>query len=273
MRVTTPSPAVLARPTETQSPAANRTAQLVGGDKCGTPHGIVRGGCLPPPQLPTPPLPFPSKPSPVDARTRATQGDQLHQIADGVRNGSLTEKEAETLLKEQQAISNAQRDAMADGKLTLGERLKLGMMQARADHNIDRLQNNFSRDTFALLDADAQRQAGQIDQIANGRTNGNITNYEAGKLLGQQASIADSRDNSGPFSNFVTDFKQDQAQNDIARHSKPGTQFDFHPLPFPGPRPLPRPFPLPEPLPLPRLPRPELPKVELPVFRTNHFIA
>jgi hypothetical protein len=54
-----------------------------------------------------------------------------------------------------------------------------------------------------------------------------LTNSEAGKLLGQQAKIADARDNRGPLANLVTDVQQDKADKDIARHSKPGTQFDF----------------------------------------------
>jgi hypothetical protein len=223
MRVNTPSPAVVARPSETKSLVATKpTPEGTAGTKVKhlPGHGIVDGGCFPP---------FPTKPT-ADAKTRATQGDQLHDIADGVRNGSLTEQEAETLLNEQKAIADAQKAAMADGKLSLGEKLRLSLMQGRAGQNIDRASHNSQRDVFAHFDSDAQRQAAQIDQIANGRTNGNITNSEAGKLLGQQAQIADARDNTGGLSGLVADLKQAQAQKDIDRHSKPGTQFDFVPL-------------------------------------------
>jgi len=226
MRVNSSSAPVVSRPSETQSlVAAKPTVETKPAtDLKHLPGpGIVDGGCFPP---------FPIKPA-ADAKTRATQGDQLHEIADGVRDGSLTEKEAEKLLTEQQAIADAQKAAMADGKLTLGEKLKLAVMQGRAEQNIDRATHNSQRDVFARFDKDAQRQAGQIDQIANGRTSGNITNSEAGKLLGQQAHIADARDNQGPFGNLLTNLQQGQAQKDIDRHSKPGTQFDFKPLPMP----------------------------------------
>lgn len=247
MRLTSAAPAVLTRPTETQSPVATQTAApAVQPDKCGTMQGITSGGCVPGPSLPGPSLPgiplppfpgFPSKPS-ADAGTRATQGSQLHKIGEGVATGALTKQETETLLKEQEAIANYQRDAMADGRLSLGERFGLAVLQGRAQQNIDRATNNFSRDFFATMDMSAQVQAHQIHQIADGRTNGNITNREAGKLLGQQSSIADSRENSGPLSNLFTHVRQSEAQKDIHLHNKPGTQIDFgdfkpRPLPFP----------------------------------------
>ena len=188
-----------------------------------------------------------------DAQTRAKQGEQLGTIADGVRDGSLTEQETQGLLKEQEAIANAQREAMADGNLTPEERLKLGMMQMRADRNIDQARGNAARDVFAPFDADARRQAAQIDQIASGRTNGNVTNFEAGKLLGQQADIAGSRGANGPLANAITDMKQNEAAKDISLHGKPGTQLELKP--FPQPLPLLRP----EPKPLPEFPtRPDL---------------
>jgi hypothetical protein len=218
MRLNALSTPVAARPSETQSLVAPKPA--VGG----------KPAELKP--LPGRPVDSFFDPSlikrPADAQTRATQGNQLHDIADGVRNGSLTEQEAQKLLTEQQAIADAQKAAMADGKLTLGEKLKLGLMQHRADQNIDSAKGNKDRDVFAAFDKDAQRQAGQIDQLANGRTRGTITNSEAGKLIGQQAKIADARDNRGPFANVLTDIQQNQAQKDLDKHSKPGTQLDFN---------------------------------------------
>jgi hypothetical protein len=166
-----------------------------------------------------------------DFQSRATQGNQLHQIADGVRNGSLTEREAQGLLKEQEAIANFQKSAMADGKLSLGERLKLAVMQGQAQGHIGSARGNRERDFFAGFDSQAQRQAGQIDQLANGRASGNITNSEAGKLLGQQANIAGTLGSANPWvRNLLGDLQQSAAQSDISRHSRPGTQIDFQPF-------------------------------------------
>jgi hypothetical protein len=166
-----------------------------------------------------------------DFQSRATQGNQLHQIADGVRSGSLTEREAQGLLKEQEAISNYQKSAMADGRLSLGERIHLAVMQGQAQGHISSARGNFERDFFAGFDSQAQRQAGQIDQIANGRANNTITNSEAGKLLGQQADIASTLGSSNPWvKHLLGDLQQAAAQSDITRHSRPGTQIDFQPF-------------------------------------------
>lgn len=169
----------------------------------------------------------------ASAQSRTQQGHQLHDIAGGVRNGSITEKEAKSLLADQQHIANHQKSAMADGKLSLGERLSLGLEQARAGQNIQGAKTNGDRDVFARLDKDAQRQAGQIDQIANGRTRGTITNAEAGHLLGDQSRIAGRRDLADALNNSVTNLSQNRAQQDITRHSKPGTQLDLNTF---GPR-------------------------------------
>ncbi len=274
MRINSSVPTTVARTSEPQSTVAAKPAveAKVSTEAKHLGHSIVDGGCFPTPH----PLPFPLPPvfKPADAKVRATQGNQLHEIAHDVRNGSVTAQEAEKLLKEQQDIAKATQQAMADGKLTKEEQLKLNLMQARAELHIYQASHNSSREAFARFDSDAQRQAGQIDRLANGRTNGNITNSEATELLGQQTQIADARgDADSPLENFLLDRKLDQADREISYHSKPGTQFDFkpfpHPLPFPEPLPLPRPVPLPElprPLPFPRNELPSKPSFEVPVF-------
>jgi hypothetical protein len=224
---------------------------------------IVAGGsgCIPQKPFPGKPFPpsfpppFPGKPLPPifpgrgDAHAR-TQGNQLHDIADGVRNGSITAQESEKLLAQQQKLAQATQAAKADGKVTLAEQLKLSMMERQADRAIDSATNNRERDFFT--GGNAQRQADQIDRIANGRTNGNITHSEASKLLGQQVGIADARgDADTKLESFMLGQELNQADRDITLHSRPGTQFGgFDPLPLPiKPRPLPiRPEPMPVPL-------------------------
>jgi hypothetical protein len=189
---------------------------------CGT--GIVAGGCFPP---------FPTK-GDVNGRTQARQ---LHEIAEGVRNGNITAQEAERLLAQQEAIAKATNQAMADGKLTQGEKLKLQLMQAQADYNIYQSSNNSQRDAGACRNSTAQTQANQIDQIANGRRSGNITANEATGLLDQQERIADAR-GSGPFGGFKASMMQWQAGSDIRWKSLPGDQtkwggWDGFPRPLP----------------------------------------
>ncbi len=215
--------------------------------------GIVRPGPYLPPDIFQP-----------DAKTRATQANQLDQIAQGVRNGSITAQEAEKLLAEQAKISDYQKQAMADGFLSQEERLKLGVMQAGAALNTYQAANNGDRNAFAGLDRNAQRQADQISRIADGRRSGNVTNTEAGHLLRDQVEIADARgDADSPREHLALNQKLSEADRDINYHSQKGTQLHLKPLPWPQPVPLPvpepLPFPKPQPLPYPSLPRPEFP--------------
>jgi hypothetical protein len=203
--------------------------------------GIGTGGCFPSPR--PLPLPFPPFPRPGDANGRA-QGRQLHDIAEGVRNGSITSQEAERLLQQQENIARATEQAMADGKLTPAEKLKLQLMQAQADLSIHRATHNGQRDVFARWDSGAQRQADQIDRIANGRANGNITANEATGLLDQQEQIADLRGGFGGWlGNVLTHFMQNMAEGNIRFHSLPGDQSKWGPTPLPFLPPQPRPLP------------------------------
>jgi hypothetical protein len=263
---TKPAPGLVARDEFRPGPGGiiGRPVPLPPGGIIGRPVPLPPGGIIGRPvPLPFPlPPPFPGKP--VDAKTRATQANQLDQISNGVRNGSVTAQEAERLLKEQQDIAAYQQKAMADGKLSKEEQLRLAVMQSKAALNVHQATTNGDRNLFAKLDPNAQRQANQISQIADGRRNGNITNTEAGHLLGDQVEIADARgDADSPKEHLALQGKLTAADRDIKYHSKPGTQFDLKPFPLPFPRPLPRPLPFPElprPMPLPMpLPRPELP--------------
>ena len=56
---------------------------------------------------------------------------QQRRIADGVRDGELTQNEARKLEKEQAKIHSAEAKAKADGEFTTKERAKL---QKRQDH-------------------------------------------------------------------------------------------------------------------------------------------
>jgi hypothetical protein len=235
--------------------------------------------------LPHPvPLPFPKPgpfpiPGPVpmppyfpgDAKTRNTQANQLDQISQGVRNGSITAQESETLLAEQAKISDYQKQAMSDGFLSQEEQLRLDMMQAGAALNTFQAANNGDRNAFAQLDGNAQRQAAQISQIADGRRSGNITNTEAGEVLRDQVEIADARgDADSPGERIELNNKLNAADRDIQYHGQAGTQGHLKPLPMPEPLPFPKPVPFPgQPL-----PRPEFPsKPDIQIQPFPRFIA
>lgn len=177
----------------------------------------------------------------------STQSNQLGQISEGMRNGNISAGESQKLLTEQQGISDATKSAVADGKLSIDERRKLNLMQTLAGMNIsDAGEKGIPDLGIRLKEADASRQADQIDTLADGISNGNITNSEASKLLGKQADISDARGPNLPGSKLETLFdkepkkkggslesKLDAADRDLARHSKPGTQLDPDLLPKP----------------------------------------
>jgi hypothetical protein len=218
---------------------------FVGGD-----IGQIRPGPYPLPG----PIPGPTPPPffPGDSKTRNTQANQLEQISQGVRNGSITAQESETLLAEQAKISDYQKQAMSDGFMSQEEQLRLDLMQARAGLSTFQAANNGDRNAFARFDGNSQRQADQIGRIADGRRGGNITNTEAGHLLRDQVEIADARgDADSPREHLELSQKLGAADRDINYHSQKGTQPHFKPLPWPQPLPFPKPEPLPLPQPLP----------------------
>ncbi|HVG56948.1 MAG TPA: hypothetical protein VNA24_00225 [Hyalangium sp.] len=234
-------PAVAAEVKSAIAPAAKPAVGFKKDDAFLSDIGIIRPG------------PYPMPPINLgDAKTRATQANQLDQIARGVRNGSITAQEAEKLLAEQAKIADYQKQAMADGFMSQEERLKLGVMQSTAALSTFQAANNGDRNAFAGLDRNAQRQADQISRLADGRRSGNVTNTEAGELLRDQVEIADARgdaDSAGEFA--ALNGKLNAADKEIAYHSRPGTQHHFKPLPWPQPIPMPTPLPLPQPIPMP----------------------
>jgi hypothetical protein len=68
----------------------------------------------------------------INQRERHQQG----RIADGVRDGELTQKEASKLEKEQAKIHSAESKARADGEFTAKERAKIQKRQNKASHHI-----------------------------------------------------------------------------------------------------------------------------------------
>lgn len=71
-----------------------------------------------------------------------TQGSQLGQIAQGIRDGSLNGHEASSLLGQQSGIANSVAGAQADGFMNIFEQLNVRGQQTGAQFGIDFLRNN-----------------------------------------------------------------------------------------------------------------------------------
>ncbi|HYI02766.1 hypothetical protein [Hyalangium sp.] len=169
-------------------------------------NSIVAGGCfpaptspsLPKPTLPRPePLPLPlPKPGGLDRlltpgrsqQLANSQGNQLDSIQKGLKNGSITEKEAGKLLDQQAKIAQATASASADGVVTAREAASIRLQQAKA--GLDVFLATHNRDRSAPRDPVANEQAAQLGRIAQGVRSGSLTGAEANTLLTDQADIA-----------------------------------------------------------------------------------
>ena len=79
-----------------------------------------------------------------DGGTRAEvrQDAQRVRIAQGIREGEVTRREAAGLRMEQRHVRRARRRAAADGQVTPMERRKLDRKQRRASRDIHRARHN-----------------------------------------------------------------------------------------------------------------------------------
>lgn len=82
--------------------------------------------------------------SPASAGDRPyhRQGKQIKRITGGVQKAKISNKEYYRLNKEQRRIQRFRRHAMADGRLSRGERQRLHRMQEKADRHIYRAKHN-----------------------------------------------------------------------------------------------------------------------------------
>jgi hypothetical protein len=75
-------------------------------------------------------------------RVNAREAEQHARIAQGRRNGELTNGETKVLRAEQRNIRRSERRAKADGDVTARERRKLDRKQDHANHDIRRAKHN-----------------------------------------------------------------------------------------------------------------------------------
>ena len=126
-------------------------------------------------------------------RTTQEQGKMLGKIAEGVKSGAVTPKEAKKLLEGQQKLSASVESALADGEVSVGE--ELGLLQQGLDNlkNIKAAYENNTQDAFASESVSAPRQVRQLGAIAEGIRQGTIDPSEAQKLLEGQIALLKAR--------------------------------------------------------------------------------
>lgn len=80
-----------------------------------------------------------------DRATTQAQAQQVGQIANGIRSGELTGREASSLLSNQANISRDMAQARSDGKVDLSERLRIGLQQSQAGRDIQNQSRDFEK--------------------------------------------------------------------------------------------------------------------------------
>jgi predicted transglutaminase-like cysteine proteinase len=120
--------------------------------------------------------------------------NQQTRIENGLKDGSLSTKEAARLEREQNQVDRLQARDLQDGNLTPRERARLRRAQDKASRDIKAAESNGVKGnpqskSSERLQADVQRNVNQEKRIEQGVQSGTLTNREAGKLERGQARI------------------------------------------------------------------------------------
>ncbi len=132
--------------------------------------------------------------NPAVARTVQRDVNQQTRIENGLKDGSLTTKEAGRLEKEESRVDRQQAADLKDGKLTPREKAQLRREQDRVSHDIaaDRANGatgNPQSASSQRMQADVQRNINQESRIAQGVKSGALTDQETGRLERGQARV------------------------------------------------------------------------------------
>jgi hypothetical protein len=120
--------------------------------------------------------------------------NQQTRIEQGLKDGSLSTREAARLEQEQSRIDRLQARDLADGKLTPAERARLKAAQDKASRDIAAARHNDvtgnpKSASSQRMQADVKRNANQQARINEGLKDGSLTKHEASKLEAGQAKV------------------------------------------------------------------------------------
>ena len=120
--------------------------------------------------------------------------NQQQRVEQGLKNGSLTTREASQLERGESRIDRMESNAEKDGKLSPAEKARIQRAQNQESRQINRLENNAARGnpnsaSSQRMQADVQRNVNQERRIEQGIQSGQLTNREAGRLERGQARV------------------------------------------------------------------------------------
>ena len=128
------------------------------------------------------------------ATTTQRDVNQQTRIENGLKDGSLSTKEAAKLEKEESHVDRLQAKDLKDGKLTNAERAQLTAAQDKASRDIaadkhNAVTGNPNSASSRRMQADVARNVNQEKRIEAGIQNGSLTNREVSKLQRGQAHV------------------------------------------------------------------------------------
>lgn len=128
------------------------------------------------------------------ATTTQRDVNQQTRIEKGLKDGSLSTKEAGRLEREESQIDKLQAKELKDGKLSPQEKAQLRMAQNKASRDIhaaetNNVKGNPESRSSERMQADVQRNVNQEKRIEQGVQSGSLTNREVGKLERGQAHV------------------------------------------------------------------------------------
>ena len=139
----------------------------------------------------TTPTPEPPAQAPKEQNVQHRYQAEQTRIANGIKNGDLTEAEAKTLEQKQADLNReaVQMKKANGGKLSAADRAKLEGQQNQLSKEIYQQKHDAQKANINPDTAAGKRMEAQQDRIAQGVQNGSLTANEAAHLENQQSHL------------------------------------------------------------------------------------
>jgi hypothetical protein len=158
------------------------------------------------------------------ARTVQRDVNQQTRIENGLKDGSLSTREAASLEKEQSRVDHLQAKDLNHGKLSNAERAQLNASQNKLSSDIaadkhNAIAGNPNSASSKRMQADVARNVSQEKRIEGGIQNGSLTNHEVANLQNGQTHV-DQKEAVAGRNGHVSKAEQKNIQNAENHQSK-----------------------------------------------------
>jgi hypothetical protein len=142
--------------------------------------------------------------------------NQQERIEQGLQSGQLSTREAGQLERGQQHIDHMEAHDLKNGSISASEQARLNAAENRQSAVIygdkhNGITGNPNSVSSQRMQADVQRNVDQQQRIANGISNGSLTNHEVGSLERGQAHV-DRREANSAANGHVGALEQSRIQ-------------------------------------------------------------